>query len=84
MQGRDSRAIKSSSKDVIDDVANDFNDDEFSIYDALGKGRGNLTDEARAKNNKKGMKAGAYGGGIDDDDEGGYGSSGYRGNFIFT
>lgn len=65
------------SKDVLDD-ANDFNDDDFSLVDTYAKqeGKGNLTDEARAKN-KKGMKQGYF-----DDDEG-YGGSygGYRGNF---
>lgn len=65
------------------DDANDFNDDDFSLLDTLAKqeGKGNLTDEARAR--KKGMKQGF----IDDDDEG-YGGSygGYRGKgkFIFN
>lgn len=65
------------SKDVFDD-ANDFNDDDFSLLDTYAKqeGKGNLTDESRAK---KGMKQGFIG----DDDDGGYGSYGYRGKFTF-
>jgi hypothetical protein len=65
------------SKDVFDD-ANDFNDDDFSVLDTYSKqeGKGNLTDEARAK--KKGMKQGY----IDDDEGYGYGY-GYRGKFTF-
>lgn len=60
------------------DDANDFNDDDFSVLDQYAKqeGKGNLTEEARAK--KKGMKQGYV-----DDDEGGYGSYGYRSNFTF-
>lgn len=82
LRGRESRAITKESKDVFDD-ANDFNDDDFSLVDSYAKqeGKGNVTEEARAK--KKGMKQGL----IEDDDEGGfggsYGSYGYRGNFIF-
>lgn len=61
------------------DDANDFNDDDFSILDTLAKqeGKGNVTEEARAK--KKGMKQGFI-----DDDEGYGGSYGYRGKFIFN
>jgi hypothetical protein len=69
--------MNKESKDVFDD-ANDFNDDDFSVLDSYAKqeGKGNLTDEARAK--KKGMKQGY----IDDDE--GYGSYvGYRGKFTF-
>jgi hypothetical protein len=78
LRGRESRAMNKESKDVFDD-ANDFNDDDFSVLDNYAKqeGKGNLTDEARAK--KKGMKQGY----IDDDE--GYGGSygGYRGKFTF-
>lgn len=77
LRGRESRALNNKeSKDVFDD-ANDFNDDDFSVLDSFAKqeGKGNLTDEARKK---KGMKQGYL-----EDDEGGYGSYGYRGKFTF-
>lgn len=51
LRGRDSRAIKEGSKDIIDDAANDFNDD-YSIYDALGR----VEAEGKGKKGKKGKK----------------------------
>lgn len=89
LRGRESRAVKQQSKDVVDDDTNDFNDD-YSLIEAFARAEaeGNLT-KARAKT-KSGLKqiagTGATGVGFDDDDNGygGYGYGGYRGKLIFT
>lgn len=48
--GRNSRALDKTEKKQIDDDANDFNDDAFSLYD-LAK-----TEEGKGKKGKKGKK----------------------------